>query len=155
MKERRGNVLDLFLILLLVFSILGVIARYREVGMTVDASTEGELVLRVESTDAALSECLTVGEELYLVSGAYYGELVGIESARARISLLEGGSFFEGEWDENGPREFTLTVKVMGSVKSGVFYHLQREALLVGSTLTLYGERAVIGGKIIAVHLTG
>ena len=51
------------------------------------------MLVRVEASDAALFECLSLGEPLYLASGEYYGVLAAIDSSPAEIALLEDGVF--------------------------------------------------------------
>lgn len=151
MKERRGNALDLFFILLLVFSLLGVIGRLGETGSAVYEESEAIMLVRVEASDAALFECLSLGEPLYLASGEYYGEVAAIDSAPAKITLLEDGVFLLGEWDEDGPRDYLISVKTKGAWKGSSFFRSERDILLVGAQVTLYGERAVIKGRTVEV----
>lgn len=152
MRERRGNILDLFLILLLAGSLLGVLGRLGDTAGERYEESDALMRVRVESTDADLSASLRIGEALYLASGEYYGELSEIDSAPAKITLLEDGVFFVGEWDGEGPREYVVTVRVRGAWREEIFYRSERDALLVGAPVTLYGARAVIRGSAIDVR---
>ena len=149
MKERRGNVLDLFLILLLAFSLVSVLGRFGESRDAFGESVEGTVTVRVERSDAMLSECLDIGESLYLSTGEYYGELIDIERLPARVTLLEDGVFYVGEYGEEGPWEYLASVRVAGEVRENVFYRSERDALLSGRTVTLWGARTVIRGTIV------
>ena len=151
MKERRGNALDLFLVLLLVFSLLGVIGRLGDTDSAAYEESEAIMLVRVEASDAALLDCLFVGEPLYLASGEYYGELAAIDSSPAKITLLEDGAFLSGEWDADGPRDYLVSVKTKGAWKGSSFFRSERDILLVGADVTLYGERAVIRGRTVEV----
>ena len=148
MRGRRGNVLDLFLILLLVFSLVSVIGRFGGGEGSRGEVTEGVVSVQVDSCDASLFECLSVGEALYLASGEYFGELEGIEVTPASVTLLEDGVFFVGTWDGDGPRRFVFSIRVAGRVREDVFYRAEHEALLSGLPVVLYGERAVIRGTV-------
>ncbi|MBE6589296.1 MAG: DUF4330 family protein [Ruminococcaceae bacterium] len=152
MKERRGNVLDLFLILLLAFSLIGVIGRMAEGGVSSAAEEEALIDIYVPATEARLFECLEIGETLYLGSGEYYGVLTEIGVFPAQVRLEKDGRVYLGAWDADGPKDLVFTVRVKGAFRDAVFHREGRESLLVGDGVSLYGTRAHISGRVSGVE---
>ena len=60
---------------------------------------------------------------------------------------MEDGEFLLGEWDEEGPRDYLVSIKTKGAWRGNSFFRSERDILLVGADVTLYGERAVIRGR--------
>ncbi len=151
MKERQGNVLDLFFVLLLILSAVGVGGRFLRSETYDGEETEMLVRVRIPVSDASLEECLHPGERTYLSTGEYYGVLEALESERAEVRLFDGGRFVSGTWEEGGPREYLLTVRVKGRIRENVFYREGREAVLVGREIEVWGEYARVFGTVTEV----
>ena len=144
--RRRGSVLDLLLILLIVLSVTGLLWR-RYVSERNDAADNLSLyTVYAQSTamDAMTFDCMQAGERLYTASGELFGEIAALERAEAEVTLISDGIFYNGAWEEQV--RCTARVKICVSGKRtdrGVIVSGRR--LAVGGTLpTLYSPRAAL-----------
>lgn len=140
---RRGSVLDLFLVLLLVFGTAGAVLRYREKrseGST--ASLSPYLVMAVVADlPRETAECLDVGELLYTGAGEEYGVVREVRSRPARWRVTANGTLYEGEWPEEVRRDLTVTLELWGNEREGVLLRQGRWPLLAGQRTVVYSNR--------------
>lgn len=140
---RRGSVLDLFLVLLLSFCLVGAILRHREKrDEGLDNAISPYLVTAV-ATDIPreTAECLGAGEVLYTVEGEKYGVVTSVESHPARWRVISNGVWYEGDWPEEERCDLTVTVELQGSESGGALLRQGRWPLLTGQRTVLYSNR--------------
>ncbi|MBQ2734825.1 MAG: DUF4330 family protein [Clostridia bacterium] len=145
-STRKGSILDLFLIFLLIFSILGIVLRYREMKQLSAKNEMREYVVLavMEAIDPHVVECLQIGEELFTAAGEKWGRVASISRSPAKASLISDGKIVPGVWD--GDRKCDLLVEIVfeGSENGGVVLQNGKAAILVGQNWTLYSERTVL-----------
>ena len=113
---KRGNLLDLFLIFLLLFSLLGALFRWDSLRHSSSKEQSERLlaVLILRTVDPHVAECLSEGEGVYRASGEYFGELVKKETRPAGVMCIEDGVLVEGEWDASLFCDLYLTFSFSG-----------------------------------------
>ena len=142
-RHRQGSVLDILLILLIVLSILGILWRRQRLEST---NGQRESVLytfyaQTPSMDAMTFDCIRVGDRLYTASGALFGEITVLERVPSDISLLSGGVYYEGRWDETVVCAARVEIAVQGTpTERGVLVAGHRSAV-GGSLPVLYSDR--------------
>ena len=139
----RGSVLDLFLILLFSFCLVGAVLRYRDLrrGEGEDSRAPYLITAVVREIPTETAACIEAGEELYTVEGELYGVVRSVSSAPTRWHLVSNGAYYEGVWPEEWVCDLTLTVAVPGSESGGVLLREGRWPLLTGQRTVLYSNR--------------
>ena len=130
---------------------MGVGSRFLRASSPEGTETEALVRVRVTPCEALLGECVVYGEPLYLSTGEEYGVLEEMGVNGVEVRLVENGDFLIGRWDGEGPREYLVSIRVAGTVREGVFYREGRDAILVGSEIGVWGERACIRGTVTEV----
>ena len=150
-NERRGNALDVFLILLLIFSLIGMgfsfWFRTRE-NTASGEEVQAVLVLEWKAISPEVIACLRDGDALYTAAGAYYGQLEGISFTGAEVTLLSNGSYCKGAWSENVLCDAELVVRVTGVRQNGSFLRAGQYAVPVGQSVELYSSLACVRATV-------
>lgn len=143
-RARVGNLLDLSLILLLVFCLLGVGLRHRMQKNGEQALVEEDfrVTLLLEGLPAEWPHCVKVGETLYLGDGTPFGELLSCVSEPSSVRLLLDGELRHVAWEEGELCDVRAEVLVCGRERDGLLLRAGGQALPVGGRLTLYSARA-------------
>ena len=151
-KAGRGNLLDLFLIFLLLFSLLGALFRWDSLRQSNGGESERLLaVLVLRAVDPCIAECLREGEGGYRVSGEYFGELVAKAIRPSGVTCIEDGVWVEGEWDSSLFCDLYLTFSFLGRRVGSRVLHSGTQPLSVGQSITLYTERAELHATVVSL----
>ena len=143
---RRGNLLDLLLLFLIVLSVFGILWRQYEA--TNDEHPSQAIQARISAVafevDAGTCQSLWVGAPLYTASGEYFGQIAGVEMRPAIVTMLSGGVFYEVEQDMQSLCELHLEIDALAILTDrGVLINRYRGA--VGRELPiLYTENACL-----------
>ena len=93
-REKRGSILDLFLIFLVLLCAVGGLLRWRQLrvgeGMTVTSAYTVTAV--AQQVDPRVAECVSVGEPVYLENGTFFGKVTAKSNQPSRVSLLSDGA---------------------------------------------------------------
>ena len=141
-QEKRGSILDLFLIFLLLLCILGALLRWDS--LRKDARlplTQYTLTIDTETLARESAECLTVGEQLYTASGEAFGEVTALEYLPAEVTLSSLGHYYRGAWDRTERCVLRVRVTIEANLRDGVLLYRGKTPLAVGAPLELYSER--------------
>ncbi len=153
---RRIGILDLCLVLFLVLGIVGWVGRAQDFTLLSEENDQTAAVtLTVREIPYESSVCLEVGEVLYLADGSAWGRVTEIERVPARVELLQGGSFYSGEWDAALLCDLRVTAAVVGREQEGRFLRDGKYALLRGSRVELFGMRMRLDAMVQAVVSEG
>ena len=144
MKRERGNLLDLFLILLLVFSVIGVGLRQHALQRERQVVEEERyfVTLLLKKVPAEWIDCVSVGETLYLPDGTSFGVLRTLSCRPAQEILSGNGGTQSVLWEDGTFLDVSAVVEVQGQVREGVLLRDGKYALLLWSRQTLYSARA-------------
>lgn len=154
MRERRGNLFDLLILLTVAFCIFGGIGRFFEVRAQANkVGQEAILTLSIPETEALFMNCINEGEAVYLASGEDYGTVEALRSSAAHVEMLGEDGFVSGEWKDGTRWEVHTEIRISGTFSEGIFLHEGRTAVLVGQYLSLYTERAYLYGMVTEVRL--
>ena len=151
--SRRGSVLDLFLVCLILLSIVGVGMRWKVFYRDDNEKTLTgyRMTARMEGGDPRVVECLEVGERLYTAAGDAYGSIAQVSTAPTKIEILSNGVYHSGEWDPEVKCDLYVEIHFEGSENDGRVLWNGLCACLVGDSLTLYSERTALHLKIINI----
>lgn len=143
-RSRTGNLLDLSLILLLVFCLLGVGLRQRMQKTGTGEETRGphRVTVLLERLPAEWPSCVEVGERLYFADGTPFGELLTMTVLPAEELLVVGEGEVSIPWGEELLCSVRAELLVTGAWQDGVLLREGAYALPLGSQLTLYSSRA-------------
>lgn len=152
-KAMRGSLLDLFLVFLLLFCVLGAFLRRQSLRRDEEINTVTELhaEMLLHAVDPRMIGALSPGETLYRESGEAFGVLVSVEQGPTPITLTENGVSITGEWDESICCDLRLTVAFFGVETSERVLHGGTHPLSVGQSVICYGERAALQLKILRI----
>lgn len=150
MKEKRGSILDLFLIFLLLLCLVGGLLRWRDLRTRGDSvATSPYLVTAVaHQVDPQVADCISVGELLYTESGMYFGRVTAMESSPTRVSLLSDGAYTEGSWDADWFVDLWLEVEIEATDGKQGILHNGRTPYALSERITLYSERTALSVKL-------
>ena len=142
MKQRRLGMIDIFLIVVLLLSGIGIALRIYT-GKGREAGVENSCTVEILARQAFASgvDCIESGEMLYTEDGTAFGRVVEIVRDPTPIVLYTEGRECVGKWDEEKYCNVTLLVEVWGRYDGAVFLQAGRYPIIVGKTLTLYSER--------------
>lgn len=154
---RRGNLLDLFFVFLLLFCLLGAFFRRQSLQSLTpnDAREPLVAVLLLKASDPRMAESLTEGEAVYRASGEHFGTLIAVAVRPCRLSMIEDGAAVEGTWDPSLFCDLYLTVRFLGTKTGDRVLHGGSQPLSVGERITLYTERAELSGLIARIGSDG
>ena len=143
-RARRGSVLDLFLLSLVLLWVVCVGARYYALRVREASVGTADYLVELESdgVDAAVGESLAVGEVLYREGGEVLGVIESVEAVDAEVRVLSGGVWSAGVWDRSLRCRLRISVRVEGHLGDGVLLLrggvplVKEERLLLDSPLT-------------------
>lgn len=152
-KAEGGSVLDVFLILLLLFSLLTVALRAYRLRTAEDITERASVVLLAENVRGEIAQGIHVGERLYTVDGTFYGTVTQVRKTGSAVEIREGGRLYLGEWDPDIWCDLFLTVEVQGRERDGIFYQNGSHAVLTGQRAALYTRRTGLTYKALRASL--
>lgn len=154
MREKRGNLLDLLILLVIGFCIFSGVGRFLETRSQASVNASIAIVtLRIRGTDAYLPSAVTAGEGVFLSSGERFGSVEEISSSYARVTLESEGETVVGVWEDGSRWDAEVLLRVTGSAAEQVFLRDGRYAILSGQMLSLYTERAYLYGEVASVRI--
>lgn len=151
MKTKRGNLLDVFFILVLLLGIIGTVIQ----GVSKNKNIENtnlefyNVVLQIETVPYEVSDCILDGDLFYTQSGELFGALQTHHVSPAQIVLKKNGEIYQGFWQHDTMCDVTLFLQVEGTITDDGFLRGGQHALLCGQRLLLYSDKAQIYGTII------
>lgn len=139
----RGNLLDLFLILLLLFCVIGAGLRQRALqnGREDFLTQEYSVILLLEKQPSDWLDCVEIGETLYLPDGTPFGSLRAISPSPCQ-ELLPSADGTHVVWEDGTLLDVRAEILVRGHIRDDVFLREEGQALLLWSRQTFYSERA-------------
>lgn len=139
---KRFRAVDLFLILLALFAVVGVFRRAGAFHANAsDAQKEYLVSATWSGVDVRTVSCLQNGEWLYTNVGEPFGQITEIEVAPHEISVWDGGKRFSETFPSGTQTDVFLTVAVKGNYHEDVFLRENGRSLLSGESYRLYSER--------------
>lgn len=151
-EARRGSILDLFLVVLLLLAVLGALLRWerqsRERGLPLE---QYRLTLETLELARESADCLAVGDVLYTASGEKIGEVVALELLPVRLTVSSLGSYYRGEWPLSERCRLRLDVAVSGRVRDGVLLYMGRTPMAIGTPQELFSERVRLQTRVVEV----
>lgn len=149
---RRGSILDLFLVFLLLLCILGAVLRWERQSRDRDLPLEQyRLTLQTVELARESADCLAVGDTLYAESGEPIGEVISLELMPARVTVPSLGAYYQGEWPLSERCVLRFDVAVSGRMRDGVLLYLGRTPMAVGTPQQLFSERVRLQTRVVDV----
>ncbi len=142
--KRRAGFLDLFLIFLIFFGVLGILLRWHTVRQSAEMETKQEFTISaiLVGVDPRVSECIGTADTLYTLSGERLGQINSLETRPSAILLVQNGECYRGEWDHTLRCDILVDFSVLGELHEGRLLYGGRMPLSIGQNLVLYTERA-------------
>ena len=155
MKEKHGNFVDIFLLVLIGFSVFSVVGRFAQAqSATGPEEMTASVILRIEGVDTYLPSSVTEGESAFLASGERFGRITSIFASSARVRVESDGELIEGVWEDGSLWDVEVELSITGEIGENGFLRNGSSAILVGQHLSLYSERAYLYGEVIGVELS-
>lgn len=150
MKEKRGSILDLFLIFLFLLCIVGGLLRRQELRTrdVLVATAPYTLTVVTAEIDPRVAECIAVGEAVYTESGELFGRVTAKTLLDAEVSLLSDGEYLRGAWDASLFVDLSLEIEIEAAQNDRGLLWNATTPLSLGETLTLYSERTALRVKL-------
>lgn len=150
-SQKRGGLLDVFIILLIVLSVVGICLRMQALQSGGDNDSFCRVRAVVKNLPTETADCLTEGESLYTNDGSLYGMVESIETEPARITVYQGDKAYHGVWEDGSTVDLEIWMTLTGSVGEDVFLRDGKHAVLLGEQVLLYGERCALSFLICEV----
>ncbi len=148
-RKKLGSILDAFLTLLILLSVLGIVFRSCTArGINQSDFVPREVVLQMREVLPTTIACITVGENLYDVSGKLFGVVRAVERSKTKFQIQQNGVWLEGEWNIDERCDVIVRIEVMGTEKEGRFFLAGTDAVLFGKEMELYGEKIRMFGRL-------
>ena len=156
-NERRGSILDLVLVFLLILSVLGIAFRLQQIkGLSTEQSyKEYQLVGHTGTVHPDFLRCIEGGDALYTAAGEYFGYLRAVRATPTRVTLFSEGKYTSAEWDLWKKNDLYVEVIFEGLEREGRILWNGRSDVMIGQTITLYSEYAVLHVMIESVSIVG
>ena len=142
-REKRGSILDLFLIFLILLCAVGGILRWRQLrmgqGLVVTSSYTVTAV--AEQVDPRVTECVSVGELVYLENGTLLGRVRAKSNRQSRTMLLSNGQYTEGFWDADVYVDLWLEIDIEATQRGQTVLLGATTPLSVGTSISVRSER--------------
>ena len=152
-ETRRMNTADWFLILLVFFSVVGVLFRFFGLrGREREELSAISVTARWEDTDARTVACLASGEMLFTPAGEVFGRVISVEYVPAEVEILSGGMLYRVA----SPTRVnaTLEIEIMGRISRESFFNRQGERMSAGQVLRLYSRRTELSLELLSMGLS-
>ena len=153
-KKRHGSVLDIFLVFLLLFSVLGIFLRSHSL-KSLSASEEMRKYVAfavMESVDPRLFDCLEVGEPVFTAAGETWGRVSGVSRTPAKTSVQgNDGAIVQGVWEETRRCDLLVEILFEGNDSAGRVLQNGKTAVLAGQRVTLYSHRVMLSLRILKI----
>ena len=152
-REMRIGVMDLFLVLALVLSLVGGLLRWQTLrGVREQGDLEDyRLVLTVDEIDRSAADCIEVGEMLYDAAGMALGRVTALRREAAELRLQTRDGILTGVWPETLRCRLVIEISVRGSLFDGVLTPEGHSPLPIGETVTLFSRRLRVFGRVSAL----
>lgn len=149
-RARRGSLLDLFLLSLVLLWVVCAGARYYALRVREASVETTDFLVELESdeVDAAVGECLAVGERLYTEGGELFGVIESVEAVDAEVRVLSDGVWKEGAWDRTLRCRLRISVRVEGHLGDGVLLLRGGVPLVKDERLLLDAPLARVGARV-------
>ena len=162
---RRGNVLDIAIVLLLIAAVVSVGYRYyknREEAMNAHMQTV-ILTVQAEDVSVALPSLVRLGETVYLSeTNETLGEIVSHPHATNNIpfavSAADGivgdgqGNLADVELPDVGLRDIEGVIRCQGSMEGTTFLWGGKTPITKGQTLTVHTEYTTLTVTVVAIE---
>lgn len=145
MKSRkthaRYGIFDLFFLLLLLLSLLGIGVRVYSSSLGGAEETEHVLAMGwIPGRSAESAAQISEGAALYTAAGEAVGYIRSVRRAPAEERLLSNGSYCTVRWPASDRVDVTLELELLGGKGEGGFLLLGREVWSTGGSYTLYTD---------------
>ena len=145
LKKKPFRSADLFLLLLVVFGVLGMLARihdFRKSGAGTDLSAHTVIALW-QDVPAQTALCVSEGERLYTNAGETIGKIRRMDASPAEVILSRDGEVYRGTLPAGTREDLTFSLEITGTFdREGAFRRSNGAAILLGETYELYSDRA-------------
>ncbi|MDD4125660.1 MAG: DUF4330 family protein [Eubacteriales bacterium] len=148
MKNKRFNLFDLLIIIILIGVVLGIVFR----SQIKDTLFPGEsavlrVTLKVESMPNDCADSITEDTKLYIAqSGRYFGKVVSATFSPVKDTV------FVGDQEVQAPSEYyssaVIIMEISGYILEDTYYTKADDILLIKSEFGLETEDAYFRGKI-------
>lgn len=149
---KKGGLLDVFTVLILVFGAVGILLRMQMLRVAVTDEETAQITLTVENFHTRGLDCVELGEMLYTAGGEAFGEVVEISYTPEETSLISDGVLYTGAPEDATRVRLSVRVSLLGRVTDGVFLREGKYAVMAGERLTLYGERCELRAYVSRVE---
>lgn len=134
--KKKINVIDVFIILAVVFSLLGVGVRMYISAFIENHSENHIITLKFSGISEEYKDKLKVGEEAEWKDNALIlGEIIGIESVPHKTPILDGDKYTEVV--ENGKIDMTVRIRVTGEDRDSGFRFAGKYYMSCGMSITV------------------
>ena len=146
MEYRKGSVLDLCVVLLLLLCVAGLLFRWQYLrSREGDDGTESIiLTLESETIDPLAIESLSVGELMYQGSGEPLGQILSLSVNEVEAEVLSNGVYYVGVWDRERLCRLRVTVLCEGSILDHGGIRVAGILLSTGESVQLFTSRAAL-----------
>lgn len=148
MKNKRFNLFDLLIIIIVIGVILGIIFRTQIKDTLFSAdSAVFEVTIEVESMPNACASAIAEGTELYISkSENLFGKVVSITVTPVSETVFVGDQEVEAQSEYYSSA--VIVIRTEGYVSDGMYFSKTEDALLIKSEFNLETKSLYFNGKI-------
>ncbi len=153
-RDRKGNLFDVFLVLLLILGIVGLILRgYRSNRSVPNEELEiYTVIMQMTCVPYPVTDSLSDGALIYTAEGEVFGILESHSVTPAKIEILQNGEVYRGIWEGESMCDVRLEIEIEGTRGERGLLRRGRYAVLCGQELILYSDTVRIQATVFDFH---
>ena len=150
-RDRRGSIVDLFLVLLLLLSLASGLIRWNQSRIQTEEGVEiyrAVLLSGIVTPESA--DCLEVGEWIFDEAGERIGRVIAIDRIAAPLTVETGNAVVRGEWEMSKRCRLRVEVELNGRERDGVLLVDAVSPFGIGGERVLFSERMRLEARLLA-----
>lgn len=152
-SARRGTLLDLVLLFLLILSVVLILFRWQNQKENPVEMSPFLITVRVAEVQPQVAHCLRVGEKVYDAFGEVVGDITRITLSDAKVTLKDGDGYASVTPPDYGLVTLEVEIQSFGALDGGVFLRSGKRTMLIGEEAVLYTHKTGLRYLVVGIVL--
>lgn len=150
-STRRGTLLDLVLLFLLILSVVLILFRWQSQRENTVEQSPFLVTVKVMEVQPQVAQCLGVGETVYDAFGEVVGEITRITLSDATVTIKNGEGYATVTPPGYGLVTLELEIQAFGALDGGAFLRGGKRTMLIGEETVLYTRKTGLRYLVVGI----